>query len=258
MGALCCVVLLLLIGPGPILFDENKLIDRDVPAIQKNKSVWPQQLIDKASLMPLSHSKSEFIIYAPSNIGNNRLSPSNDCFTSLNLVVSYYDPAANVMPYGFSGRNQNAWFGRREFSAALIGATFSSLVDNFVQLPIRSHKNRRYIRVNEYRWSTTRVDDYKMNRKVYVPIFAKKQWRQDLSGVNRYPWPICGVEFVTHGIQLAFHCGCLFLQSSNGLTGFLVGAAHGAPLQNGYAKSEKASYGKSYSRDDQPFRYSYK
>jgi hypothetical protein len=210
----CCgclgVALLLLIGPSPILFDEGEFIGRDVPAVQKKLSIWPQQLIDKSSLMPTFLSKSEIIIYASSNIWDYCLSASDYCFTDLNFIMRYGDSATEIMPYGFPRWDQNAGLGRRGFSASLVGTVRSSLVDDFVELPIGSHQNNCYVWVYEYCWSTARVRNHEMERNGYSPVFVKKQWGQDLWRVNGYPWSIGGGEFIPHGFKLALHDEALF------------------------------------------------
>ena len=66
------------------------------------------------------------------------------------------------------------------------------------------------------------------------------------------------LQLTSNRSGLISHNVGLILQDGESAPGFFVGATDGAPLQNGYAKSEKSSYGKSYRRDDQPFRYSYK
>jgi len=55
--ALFYAVLLALISPSAILFDEGKFVDWDVAAIQKNKSLWSQQLVNESSLVAASLAK---------------------------------------------------------------------------------------------------------------------------------------------------------------------------------------------------------
>jgi hypothetical protein len=80
VGALCYAVSLLLISPGPILFNQGKLIDRDVAAVQKNEGFRPQQLIDESGLMSALFTESELIAYAASEIRKYRFSSSHHYF----------------------------------------------------------------------------------------------------------------------------------------------------------------------------------
>ena len=187
------------------------------------------------------------------------LSASDNFFVGVNIGGCYCQPKVSWIVYSFPGRRQDATLHGRKLNESVSFTILSSISNDLRELISGGHQNECYVRVDEDSWSSTGVDKTEMYRSVDIAIITENQRGGDFRfGIKRYPWPICSSEFVAHDIQLAFHCGCLFLQSSNVLTGFLVGAAHGAPLQNGYAKSEKSSYGKSYSRDDQPFRYSYK
>jgi hypothetical protein len=121
VGALCCVALLLLISPGPVLFNETKFVYRDVAAVQKEESPWPRphQLIDKSSLVPALFSESELISYAASDIGKYRLSSAGHHLASLNIVRGYRDSEMEWVRNAFSRRDQDAGFHRREFTKTL-------------------------------------------------------------------------------------------------------------------------------------------